>query len=80
MFHINDLNDMDDSQIRETAESMGVKKASSLSRDEIMNQILDLQAEATAKDFVSKKSEKKKSPKEKDSSKKNKKNQSKRFI
>ncbi len=26
MFHINDLNDMDDSQIRETAESMGVKK------------------------------------------------------
>ena len=38
-----------------------------------MNQILDLQAEATAKDFVSKKSEKKKSPKEKDSSKKNKK-------
>ena len=76
MFHINDLNDMDDSQIRETAESMGVKKASSLSRDEIMNQILDLQAEATAKDFVSKKSEKKKSPKEKDSSKKNKKNQS----
>ena len=66
MFHINDLNDMDDSQIRETAESMGIKKASSLSRDEIMNQILDLQAEVSAKDFVSKASDKKKSNKDKD--------------
>ena len=60
MFHINDLNDMDDSQIWETAESMGIKKASSLSRDEIMNQILDIQAEASAKDFVTKSADKKK--------------------
>jgi len=65
MFHINDLNDMDEAQIRETAESMGIKKASSLSRDEIMNQILDLQAEVSAKDFVSKNGEKKKNSKEK---------------
>lgn len=64
MFHINDLNDMDDAQIRETAESMGIKKASSLSRDEIMNQILDHQAEATAKDLVSKVADKKKPAKE----------------
>ena len=60
MFHINDLNDMDDARIRETAESMGIKKASSLSRDEIIDQILDHQAEASAKDFVAKSSDKKK--------------------
>lgn len=60
MFHINDLNDMDDARIRETAESMGIKKADSLSRDEIMNQILDIQAENSAKDFVTKKSDKNK--------------------
>lgn len=65
MFHINDLNDMDDSHIRETAESMGIKKASSMSRDEIMNQILDLQAETSAKDFISKNTEKKKPAKDK---------------
>lgn len=66
MFHINDLNEMDDSRIRETAESMGIKKASSLSRDEIIDQILDLQAEATAKDFVSKAADKKKTAKDKE--------------
>ena len=60
MFHINDLNDMDEAKIRETAESMGIKKTSALSRDEIMNKILDLQAEVSAKDFVSKNGDKKK--------------------
>lgn len=66
MFHINDLHEMDDSQIRETAESMGIKKASSLSRDEIIDQILDMQAETSAKDFVSKAADKKKNAKEKE--------------
>lgn len=65
MFHINDLNDMDEAKIRETAESMGIKKTSALSRDEIMNKILDLQAEVSAKDFVSKNGDKKKTAKEK---------------
>lgn len=66
MFHINDLHEMDDSQIRETADSMGIKKASSLSRDEIIDQILDMQAETSAKDFVSKAADKKKSAKDKE--------------
>lgn len=65
MFHINDLKDMDDDEIMKTAESMGIKKTASLSRDEIMNQILDLQAEASAKDFVSKANDKKKPAKDK---------------
>ncbi|MDE5882938.1 MAG: transcription termination factor Rho [Muribaculaceae bacterium] len=66
MFHLNDLYEMDDAQLQEAAESVGIKKASSLSREDIVNQILDLQAEQTAKDFVSKSSEKKK-PKDKES-------------
>jgi transcription termination factor Rho len=66
MFHLNDLKDMEEDQLRSTAESMGIKKVSSLSRDEIENQILDLQAEQTAKDFVSKNADKKKAPKEKE--------------
>ncbi len=51
---------MDDAQLQQAAETMGIKKASSLSKEEIVNQILDLQAEQKAKDFVSKSSEKKK--------------------
>lgn len=64
MFHINDLNDMDDTLIRETAESMGIKKTSSLSRDQIIDQILDLQADASVEDFRQKNADKKKPAKE----------------
>lgn len=57
---------MDDARLQEAAESVGITKTSSLSRDEIVNAILDLQAEQTAKDIVSKSGEKKKTPKEKE--------------
>ncbi|MCH5237609.1 MAG: transcription termination factor Rho [Muribaculaceae bacterium] len=68
MFHINDLNEMDEAVLKQTAQSMGIKKLSSLSRDELINAILDQQAVSTAKDFLSKNTEKKKpgrKPKEK---------------
>ena len=61
MFHINDLNDMDESTLRQTAESMGIKKVSSLSTDDLIATILDNQAISTAKDVVAKSAEKKKS-------------------
>lgn len=60
MLHINDLNAMDDDAIKQTAESMGIKKVSSTSRDDLIAAILDHQAESSAKDIVSKTSEKKK--------------------
>lgn len=60
MFHINDLNDMDIAGLRQIAESMGIKKASSLSQDALVAAIIDTQAESTAKDIVAKNSEKKK--------------------
>lgn len=66
MFHINDFETMDDAQIRETAESMGIKKATSASRDEFIEAILDQQAESSAKDIVSKNGEKKKNAKTKE--------------
>lgn len=66
MFHINDLDAMDDAMIRETAESMGITKAGSASRDEIIEAILDRQAESSAKDIVSKNGDKKKSAKAKE--------------
>ena len=55
---------MDDAQLQQEAEKLGIKKASTLPREEIVNQILDLQAEQKAKDFVSKTSDKKKPAKE----------------
>lgn len=58
MFHINDLYAMDENALRQTAESMGIKKSSSLSSDELIASILDRQAEATAKDIVAKTTEK----------------------
>lgn len=67
MFHLNDLYEMDDARLQEAAESLGISKAPSLSREDIVNQILDLQAEQTAKDFVSKSSDKKKNSKDKES-------------
>lgn len=66
MFHINDFETMDDVQIRETADSMGIKKPGSASRDEIIEAILDQQAESSAKDIVSKNGEKKKTSKTKE--------------
>ena len=61
MFHINDLYAMDENILRHTAESMGIKKSSSLSQDELIASILDQQAEATAKDIVAKNADKKNS-------------------
>ena len=66
MFHINDFETMDDVQIRETADSMGIKKPGSASRDEIIEAILDRQAESSAKDIVSKNGDKKKAAKTKE--------------
>ena len=58
--HIDDLNSMDEGALRQLAESMGIKKSSSLSRENLNEAILNLQAEATAKDIVAKSSEKRK--------------------
>lgn len=60
MFHINDLSAMDENALRQTAESMGIKKASSLSTDKLIEDILNRQAESTAKDIVAKNTEKRK--------------------
>ena len=65
MFHINDLETMDDAQLRQTAESMQIKISSSASRMNLIDAILDHQAESSAKDFLQKNSEKKKTAKEK---------------
>ncbi|MCH5223931.1 MAG: transcription termination factor Rho [Muribaculaceae bacterium] len=60
MFHINDLYAMDENTLRQTAGTMGIKKANSLTTDELIAAILDNQAEVTAKDIVSKNAERKK--------------------
>ena len=60
MFHINDLDAMDENALRQTAESMGIKKANSLSREQLNEIILNQQAESSAKDIVAKTTEKKK--------------------
>ncbi|MCH5240252.1 MAG: transcription termination factor Rho [Muribaculaceae bacterium] len=60
MFHINDLNAMDDATLQQTAQSMGLKKAASRSREELNAFILDNQAISTAKDIVAKNTEKRK--------------------
>ena len=54
---------MDSNDLRQTAESMGIKKSSSLSQDQLIAAILDQQAESTAKDIVAKSSDKKKNTK-----------------
>ena len=59
MFHLNDLNEMEEAQLRQVADSMGIKKANSLSRDILTGLILDNQAVSSAKDIVAKNSEKK---------------------
>lgn len=60
MFHIDDLNSMDDKSLQKIAESMGLKKSASTSRDDLLNHILDNQAIDTAKDMMSKESTRKK--------------------
>lgn len=52
MFHINDLTDMDENNVRQIAESMGIKKYNSLSKDILIDEILDRQAVSTAKEIV----------------------------
>ncbi len=67
---------MDDAALQHAADEIGIKKAPSLSREEIINQILDLQAEQKAKDFVSKSAEKKRPSKDKEQKSKKSKKQS----
>ena len=54
---------MDENALRQIADSMGIKKANSLSQDELIGSILNRQAESTAKDVVSKTPDKKTSKK-----------------
>ncbi|MCH5225388.1 MAG: transcription termination factor Rho [Muribaculaceae bacterium] len=72
-FHINDLNAMDEAQLRQTAESMGGKKVASMSRDELNAFILDNQALSIAKDVVAKNIEKRRPGRPANPDKKNKK-------
>lgn len=72
MIHVNDLLEMEEGELIKTAESMDIKKISSLSREQIIDQILDTQAEQLAKDFVKKSGDKKK-PTREPKAKKNKK-------
>ena len=60
MLHINDLMAMDVNELRNTASSMGIKKNNSLSQEELIEAILNSQAESTAKEVVSKNAERKK--------------------
>ncbi|MCH5226311.1 MAG: transcription termination factor Rho [Muribaculaceae bacterium] len=59
-FHIEDLDAMDENTLKQTAESMGIKKTSSMSRAQLNEAILNLQAESNAKDIVTKNNEKRK--------------------
>ncbi len=65
MFHIDDLYYMDDTKLQEVAESMGMKKNASSSREDLQNYILDNQAIDTAKDMMSKESSRKKTSEKK---------------
>lgn len=71
MFHFDELKTQDEQTLINTAQSMGIKKTSSLSKDDLINAILDEQAVSSAKDIVSKNSDKKK-PGRKPRDKKNK--------
>ncbi|MDE5886671.1 MAG: transcription termination factor Rho [Muribaculaceae bacterium] len=75
MLHYSDLESMEKEELLKTAESMGLQISNSADNQDLINAILDRQAEDSAKDIVSKSSEKKKSAKSKESkSKKSKKN------
>lgn len=60
MYKLDDLNAMDESQLKSVAESMNIKKADSLPMEELAYKILDKQAE----DLASSASEKKRRVKE----------------
>ena len=60
MLHISDLEAMDETTLRKTAESMGIKKSKSLPKEALVEVILNNQAESTAKEVVSKNAERKK--------------------
>ena len=44
MYNINELNSMDEAQLRSVAKDMGIKKAESTDRQELVYQVLDQQA------------------------------------
>ncbi|MBO4803482.1 MAG: Rho termination factor N-terminal domain-containing protein, partial [Muribaculaceae bacterium] len=48
MYNINQLNEMSESQLRDLAKSMGLKKVDSASHDDLVYQVLDHQAEVEA--------------------------------
>ena len=77
MLHYSELETMDTEQLLKTADSMGIKITNYSENQDIINAILDFQAESSAKDIVSKSSEKKKPAKAKEPrAKKTKKTQS----
>lgn len=45
MYKLDDLNAMDENQLKSIAESMNIKKADSFSQEELVYKILDKQAE-----------------------------------
>lgn len=69
MFHFEDLSEMEDAELWQIVNSMGMKINSGESRDKIINEILDFQADSVVIDYLSKKGDKKKN-KEKNTSKK----------
>ena len=48
MYNINQLNEMSDEQLRELAKSMGIKRVDSAEHDDLVYQVLDMQAETEA--------------------------------
>ena len=48
MYNINQLSEMSESQLRDLAKSMGLKKVDTVSHDDLVYQVLDLQAETEA--------------------------------
>ena len=48
MYNIDELNEMDDVQLRELAKSMGIKRVDTADHQDLVYQVLDLQAETDA--------------------------------
>ena len=48
MYNIDQLNEMSENQLRDLAKSMGLKKVDSVSRDDLVYEVLDHQAESDA--------------------------------
>ena len=66
MLHLNELEEMGKDELLKTADSMDIQVSPSADPADIINAILDRQAEVSAKDIVSKSSEKKKNTKAKE--------------